>query len=229
MANKALIKSDVDATLVSFGTNLCYIVLLVFVVVAALGKIGVHTTSFVAVLGAAGLTVGLALQGSLSNFAAGVIIIIFKPFKVGDYIEAAGVSGVVKEVQLFTTILTSPDNKTIITPNSKLTEDNIINYATQGTRRLDTVFSIGYGDNIDKAKNILMSIVKEDKRFLSQPEPRIAVLEHGDSSINIACRPWIKSNEYWDAYFDLMETVKKRFDEEGISIPYPQRDIHIVK
>jgi small conductance mechanosensitive channel len=228
IVKKAMLRAKVDHTLISFTTNLAYIALMAFVVIAALSQLGIQTTSFVAILGAAGLAIGLALQGSLSNFAAGVILIIFRPFKAGDYIEGGGVAGSVKEIQIFTTILTSPDNKTIIVPNSKLTGDNIVNYATQGTRRLDMVFSIGYDDDIDKAKEVLNEMVKADSRLLTDPAPKIAVLEHGDSSINIVCRPWVKAADYWDVYFDMMENVKKAFDREGISIPFPQRDIHII-
>jgi small conductance mechanosensitive channel len=226
---KTMIKAKIDQTLISFTTNLTYIALMAFVVIASLSKLGIQTTSFVAIIGAAGLAIGLALQGSLSNFAAGVILIIFRPFKAGDYIEGGGVAGSVKEIQIFTTILTSPDNKTIIVPNSKLTGDNIVNYATQGTRRLDMVFSIGYGDDIDKAKEVLSQVVKNDPRLLNDPAPKIAVLEHADSSINIVCRPWVKADDYWDVYFDMMENVKKAFDKEGISIPFPQTDIHMIK
>jgi small conductance mechanosensitive channel len=225
---KAMLRAKVDHTLISFTTNLVYFGLMAFVVIAALSKLGIQTTSFVAIIGAAGLAIGLALQGSLSNFAAGVILIMFRPFKSGDYIEGGGVAGSVKEIQIFTTILTTPDNKTIIVPNSKLTGDNIVNYATQGTRRLDMVFSIGYNDDIDKAKEVLNQIVKNDSRLLANPAPKIAVLEHADSSINIVCRPWVKADDYWDVYFDMMETVKKAFDKEGISIPFPQTDIHII-
>jgi small conductance mechanosensitive channel len=223
-----MLRAKVDHTLISFTTNLVYFGLMAFVVIAALSKLGIQTTSFVAIIGAAGLAIGLALQGSLSNFAAGVILIMFRPFKSGDYIEGGGVAGSVKEIQIFTTILTTPDNKTIIVPNSKLTGDNIVNYATQGTRRLDMVFSIGYNDDIDKAKEVLNQIVKNDSRLLANPAPKIAVLEHADSSINIVCRPWVKADDYWDVYFDMMETVKKAFDKEGISIPFPQTDIHII-
>lgn len=229
IVQKAMSRAKVDQTLISFTTNLTYIALMAFVVIASLSKLGIQTTSFVAIIGAAGLAIGLALQGSLSNFAAGVILIIFRPFKAGDYIEGGGVAGSVKEIQIFTTILTSPDNKTIIVPNSKLTGDNIVNYATQGTRRLDMVFSIGYGDDIDKAKEVLSQVVKNDPRLLNDPAPKIAVLEHADSSINIVCRPWVKADDYWDVYFDMMENVKKAFDKEGISIPFPQTDIHIIK
>ena len=229
ITNKALVRGKVDNTLISFTTNLIYFALLAFVLLASLSKIGIQTTSFIAVLGAAGLAIGLALQGSLSNFAAGVILIILRPFKAGDYIEGGGTAGTVQEINIFTTVLTSPDNKTIIVPNSKMTGDNIINYATQGTRRLDLKFSIGYGDDIDKAKRILEEIVKNDSRFFTDPEPKIAVMEHGESSINIVCRPWLKAADYWDAYFDMMEIVKKRFDMENISIPFPQRDVHMIQ
>ncbi|MGM0419095.1 MAG: mechanosensitive ion channel family protein [Thermodesulfobacteriota bacterium] len=229
ITNKALVRAKVDNTLISFTTNLIYFTLLAFVALASLSKIGIQTTSFIAVLGAAGLAIGLALQGSLSNFAAGVILIILRPFKAGDYIEGGGTAGTVQEINIFTTTLTSPDNKTIIVPNSKLTGDNIINYATQGTRRLDLMFSIGYGDDIDKAKSILADIVNNDSRFFKDPEPKIAVKEHGESSINIVCRPWLKASDYWDAYFDMMEIVKKRFDMENISIPFPQRDVHMIQ
>lgn len=229
ISNKALVRAKVDNTLISFTTNLIYFTLLAFVALASLSKIGIQTTSFIAVLGAAGLAIGLALQGSLSNFAAGVILIILRPFKAGDYIEGGGTAGTVQEINIFTTTLTSPDNKTIIVPNSKLTGDNIINYATQGTRRLDLMFSIGYGDDIDKAKSILADIVNNDSRFFKDPEPKIAVKEHGESSINIVCRPWLKASDYWDAYFDMMEIVKKRFDMENISIPFPQRDVHMIQ
>ena len=229
ITNKALVRGKVDNTLISFTTNLIYFALLAFVVLASLSKIGIQTTSFIAVLGAAGLAIGLALQGSLSNFAAGVILIILRPFKAGDYVEGGGTAGTVQEINIFTTVLTSPDNKTIIVPNSKMTGDNIINYATQGTRRLDLMFSIGYGDDIDRAKSILEDIVKNDSRFFTDPKPRIAVMEHGESSINIVCRPWLKAEDYWEAYFDMMEIVKKRFDQENISIPFPQRDIHMIQ
>ncbi|PIE75339.1 MAG: mechanosensitive ion channel protein [Deltaproteobacteria bacterium] len=227
--DKALVRAKVEQTLISFITNMIYFTLLAFVIIAALGKLGIQTTSFIAILGAAGLAIGLALQGSLSNFAAGVLLIIFRPFKLGDYIEGAGVAGTVKEIQIFTTILTSPDNKTIIVPNSKMMGDNIINYATQGTRRVDFVFSIGYEDDIDKAKKILAELVENDARFLKNPLPKIAVSEHADSSVNLICRPWVKADDYWNAYFDMMEIVKKKFDEEKISIPFPQRDVHVIE
>jgi len=220
-------KAKVDKTLISFTVNLSYIAMIAFVVIASLGQLGIQTTSFIAVLGAAGLAVGLALQGSLSNFAAGVLMLIFRPFKVGDYIEGAGVAGTVEEVQIFTTILTTPDNKTIIIPNAKITGDNITNYATRGTRRIDLAFDVAYNADIDKTKRTLLDLIKADKRLLSDPAPQIAVGQIGDGRMNIICRPWIRANDYWDAYFDTIEAVKKRFDAENINPPVPRRDVHL--
>jgi small conductance mechanosensitive channel len=189
--------------------------------------LGIQTTSFIAVLGAAGLAVGLALQGSLSNFAAGVLMIIFRPFKVGDFIEAAGVAGTVEEIQIFTTQLATPDNKTIIIPNGKLTADNIVNYSTKGTRRADMVFGIGYEDDIDKARDIITEILSNDERVLKDPPLQVAVSELADSSVNFVTRAWVNAGDYWGVVFAATETVKKRFDAEGISIPFPQRDVHV--
>ncbi|MFY9940814.1 MAG: mechanosensitive ion channel domain-containing protein [Desulfobacterales bacterium] len=217
----------VDPTITNFTGNLTYIALLAFVVLAALGQLGVQTTSFIAVIGAAGLAIGLALQGSLANFAAGFLLIIFHPFKVGEVIEGAGVVGVVEKIQIFTTQLLTPDNRTIIIPNAKLTADNIVNWSVKGTRRVDLEVGIGYGDDIDKARDILTAIVDEDSRILKDPEPAIAVSALGDSSVNFVVRPWVMAADYWGVYFDLTEKIKKRFDAEGISIPFPQRDVHI--
>ncbi|UCD89285.1 MAG: mechanosensitive ion channel [Desulfobacterales bacterium] len=224
---KVLNKKEVDATIISFVKSLTYIALLVFVVLAALGQLGIQTTSFIAVIGAAGLAIGLALQGSLSNFAAGFLMIIFRPFKVGDYIEGAGVAGTVEAIQIFTTQLKTPDNKTGIVPNAKITGDNITNYTMKGTRRVDMVFGIGYGDDIDTAKSILEDLVANDNRILDDPPVKIAVVELADSSVNFVVRPWVKSDDYWDVYFELTENVKKRFDAEGVSIPFPQQDVHV--
>ena len=226
---KIMDKKEVDPTIVSFVVNMTNVALMVFVVLAALGQLGIQTTSFIAVIGAAGLAIGLALQGSLSNFAAGFLMIIFRPFKVGDYIEGAGVAGTVESIQIFTTQLKSPDNKTVIIPNAKLTADNITNYTIKGTRRVDMVFGIGYGDDIDKAKNIMTDIFEKDERILKDPATKIAVVELADSSVNFVVRPWVNGDDYWDVYFDTMENVKKRFDGEGISIPFPQRDVHVYK
>jgi small conductance mechanosensitive channel len=227
LAVRMLTKAKVEETLISFAGNLTYIALLVFVIIAALNQLGIQTTSFIAVIGAAGLAIGLALQGSLANFAAGVLVIIFRPFKVGDYIEGAGVAGVVEEIQIFTTQLKTPDNKTIIIPNAKITGDNITNYSAKDTRRVDMVLGVGYGDDLKKVREVLEDILAKDDRVLDDPAPTIGVLELGDNSVNFAVRPWVKTEDYWGAYFDVLETVKRRFSEEGISIPYPQRDVHL--
>jgi len=224
---KIMNKRQVDPTIVSFVANLIYIALLIFVVLAALGQLGIQTTSFIAVIGAAGLAIGLALQGSLSNFAAGFLMIIFRPFKVGDFIEGAGVSGTVEKIQIFTTQLKTPDNKTIIIPNAKLSGDNIVNFSAKGTRRVDMVFGIGYGDDMDKARKIITDVIDNDPRVLKDPPPKVAVLALGDSSVDFAVRPWVKVPDYWDLWFDVTETIKKRFDAEGVSIPFPQRDVHL--
>ncbi|WP_419662422.1 MscS3: predicted mechanosensitive ion channel [Desulfosarcina variabilis str. Montpellier] len=227
LIERLMVKRKVDETLVSFVSNLGYVALLAFVIVAALNKLGIQTASFIAVLGAAGLAIGLALQGSLSNFAAGILMIIFRPFKVGDYIEGAGVAGTVESIQIFTTQLKTPDNKTIIIPNAKISGDNIVNYSTKGTRRVDMVFSIGYGDDIDKARQIIMHVITNDERVLKDPEPVVVLSELADSSVNLTTRAWSKSADVWDIFFETTERVKKTFDAQGISIPFPQRDIHI--
>ena len=227
LIKKMMTKSNTDETLVKFVGSLSYIALLAFVIIAALNQLGIQTTSFIAVLGAAGLAIGLALQGSLGNFAAGVLMIIFKPFKVGDFIEGAGVAGTVEEIQIFTTQLKTPDNKTIIVPNAKMTGDNITNYTMKGTRRVDFVFGIGYEDDIDKARKVIEGIIAEDNRVLKDPAPMVALSELADSSVNFVARAWTSADDYWGFYFDTTERVKKQFDAEGISIPYPQRDVHV--
>ena len=220
-------KREVDETLRSFVGNLIYYTLLTFVVLAALSQLGIQTTSFIAIIGAAGLAVGLALQGSLANFAAGFLMILFRPFKVGDYIEGAGVAGTVESLQIFTTMLRTPDNKKVIIPNAGLTGGNIVNWSATGTRRVDMVFGIGYGDDIDKAKQIISETLAADDRILKDPAPQVALSELADSSVNFIARPWVKTGDYFGVLFDTTETVKKRFDAEGISIPFPQRDVHI--
>lgn len=217
----------VDSTVATFTANLSYITIMAFTVIAALGRVGVQTTSFVAVLGAAGLAIGLAFQGSLSNFAAGFLMILFKPFKVGDYIEGAGVAGTVKEIEVFTTTIMTVDNKKVIVPNSKITSDNIVNYTAEETRRVDMVFGIGYNDDIDKAKEVLNDIVKNFSGVLADPAPQIELSELADSSVNFIVRPWSKTADYWTVKFGITEEVKRRFDKEGISIPFPQRDVHL--
>lgn len=178
-------------------------------------------------MGAAGLAVGLALQGSLANFAAGVLILIFRPFRVGDFVEVAGVSGVVQKIQIFTTELHSPDNKKIIVPNGGVISGNITNYSANDTRRVDLMFGIGYGDDIDTAKAVLESVVAAEAKILTDPAPTVAVVELADSSVNLVCRPWVKTADYWDVYFNITEAAKKALDAKGISIPYPQRDLHL--
>jgi small conductance mechanosensitive channel len=227
LVEKGMSKAGTDSTLTGFLRNIVYIGLLTFVILAAIAQLGVQTTSFIAVLGAAGFAVGLALQGSLANFAAGVLIIIFRPFKSGDFVEAGGVAGVVENIQIFTTTLRTGDNKTIIVPNGQITSGTIVNYSTKDTRRVDMVVGVGYGDDLDKVRRVLEEILKEDERVLEDPAPTIGVLELADSSVNFAVRPWVKSSDYWPVYFDLHEKVKKRFDKEGISIPFPQQDVHI--
>jgi small conductance mechanosensitive channel len=226
-AEKVMNKRRVDTTIVSFVANMTYVALLVFVVLAALGQLGIQTTSFIAVIGAAGLAIGLALQGSLANFAAGFLMIIFRPFKVGDYIEGAGVGGTVEVIQIFTTQLKTPDNKTVIIPNASLTAGNITNYSAKGTRRVDLVFGIGYGDDIDHAKKVIMDVLAKEERILKDPATTIGVVELADSSVNFAVRPWVKADDYWNVYFSLTENIKKSFDAQGISIPFPQRDVHM--
>lgn len=223
----ALIKSRVDKTLAKFVKNLSQIVLLVFVVMAALAPLGVETTQFAVVVGAAGLAIGLALQGSLANFASGFLMIIFRPFKVGDFIEAAGVKGTVKEIQIFNTIINTPDNIRAIIPNAQITGGNVLNYTANGTRRVDLVVGISYEDDLKKAKTIIEGVLAQDERVLQDPKPNVAVFELGDSSVNFVVRPWVKAADYWDAYFDITAKIKLALDENGISIPYPQRDIHI--
>jgi small conductance mechanosensitive channel len=226
---RMLQKSRVDETLVSFITSVSYVAIMAFVVIAAVGKLGVQTASFVALLGAAGLAVGLALQGSLANFAAGVLMVIFKPFKVGDFIEAGGSMGVVEEIGIFTTELKSPDNKKIIVPNAKVTGDKIINYSAKEQRRVDIVAGVSYSDDLDKVRKVLEKILSEDNRVLQEPAPTISVLELADSSVNFAVRPWVKTADYWDVFFAIQEKIKKSFDAEGIAIPFPQHDVHIHK
>lgn len=220
-------KGKVDATLTKFVLNVSKIALMTFIIISALGALGIQTAPFIAIIGAAGLAVGFALQNSLANFASGVMLIIFKPFKNGNYVEAGGISGSVEAIQIFNTTLKTPDNKMVIVPNSQITGDKITNYSAMDKRRIDFVFGIGYDDNIRTAKEILEKIIAEDERILKDPAPVVAVLELADSSVNFAVRPWVKTSDYWSVYFDTTEKVKLTFDEKRISIPYPQRDVHI--
>jgi small conductance mechanosensitive channel len=227
LLTRLMTKREVDATLVPFMANIIYFLLMAFVIIAAISQLGVQTTSFIAILGAAGLAIGLALQGSLSNFAAGVLMIIFRPFKVGDYIEGGGTSGVVENISVFVTNLKTPDNKAVIVPNAAMMGGNITNYSTKEIRRVDMTAGIGYGDDIDKARKVLNGILAADERILKDPAPTVAVVELADSSVNFVVRPWVKTADYWAVYFDVTEQIKKRFDSEGVSIPFPQRDVHL--
>lgn len=228
ISQKMMRKSKIDETLVSFGGNILYGLMLAFVAIAALSQLGINTTSLAAVVAAAGLAIGLALQGSLSNLAAGVMLILFRPFKLGDYVVAAGTDGTVEEINIFTTKLKSPDNKEITVPNGEIISGNIVNFSAKPTRRVDLVFGVGYDDDIKKVKEVLTKIVNADDRILKEPAPMIAVHELADNSVNFICRPWVASGDYWAVFWDLQEKVKIEFDKAGITIPYPQRDMHIV-
>lgn len=227
LVDRMMVRSEIDSTLRSFIGNLVYATLLAFVGLATLAQLGIQTASFIAVLGAAGLAIGLALQGSLSNFAAGVLMILFRPFRVGDYIEGAGTAGTVEEIQIFATVLKSPDNRKIIVPNAKLSGDSIVNYSAKPMRRIDLLYGVSYSDDIDKVKSVMAEVLAQDSRILKDPAPVIGLLELGDSSVNFAVRPWVMTADFWDVYFDLNERMKKRLDNEGISIPFPQQDVHL--
>ncbi|CAA6800767.1 MAG: Small-conductance mechanosensitive channel [uncultured Campylobacterales bacterium] len=222
-------KSNVETTLSRFLENIVYYVLMIVILLACASSLGIDTTSFLAILGTAGLAVGLALKDSLSNFAAGVMIILLKPFKVGDLIDVAGKTGSVKNISIFNTELCSADNKKVLVPNGSIIGDTITNINANGRRRLDMVFGVGYNDNLAKVKEIIKQILANDSRILTDEEaPRVGVLELADNSVNFAVRPWVNSEDYWGVYFDTHEKVKIEFDKAGISIPYPQRDIHIL-
>jgi len=222
-------KGRMDMTLSKFLSGLIYYLGMTVVVIAALNQLGIETTSIVAVLATAGLAVGLALKDSLSNFAAGVMIIIFRPFVIGDTIEAAGTTGTAEIIGIFTTQLKTADNKAIIVPNSTIISNSITNYSANDTRRVDLTIGVSYESDIKKVKEILAGIVEADERILKDPAPTIAVSALADNSVNFAYRLWVKTDDYWNVYFDTLETVKIRFDEEKIAIPYPQMDIHITK
>lgn len=224
---KVMHKHEVDQTLIGFVSGLTHVALKIFVLIAALGALDVPIASFVAVLGAAGLAVGLALQGSLSNFAAGVLMIIFKPFAVGDYVEAGGASGSVREIGILTTILDTLDNKREIVPNANVMSNKITNYTANNTRRVDLVAGISYGDDIDKARSAIEEVIASIPEILKTPAPDILVSEMADSSVNFVVRPWCKPVDYWTVYFGVTEGIKKKFDERGICIPFPQRDVHL--
>ena len=229
LIKKLLKKAKTDDAIITFVGSLAYISIMIFTVLAALAKFGIQTASFVAVLGAAGFAIGFAMQGSLSSFAAGVLLLVFKPIRVGDFVEVAGVAGSVKEIRLFNTIIATPDNVKIYVPNSKINGDIIKNYAGFDERRVDLVVGIGYGAPIDKAYEIMKRLVEADERILGSPETQIAVAELADSSVNFVLRPWVKGSDYWAVKFDLTEKIKKEFDAAGIEIPFPQTDVHLYR
>ncbi|MCM1991214.1 mechanosensitive ion channel family protein [Oceanirhabdus seepicola] len=225
---KGLESSSVDKSLYSFTMSATRVTLYILLVITIATMLGVEMTSFIAVLGSAGLAIGLALQGSLSNLAGGVLILCLKPFKAGDYIEAAGHSGTVEEIQLFYTILNTPDNKRIFIPNGELANSSAVNYSAHATRRIDFTFGVGYEDDILKVKKVLYKVAENNQLVLKDPIPQVVLSEHGDSSVNFSLRLWCKTEDYWKIYFDIMETVKLEFDKEGINIPYPQMDVHLI-
>ena len=227
IVNQSLERGKVDRTLVPFISNLVSWGLKVLLFISVASMVGITTTSFIAVLGAAGLAVGFALQGSLANFAGGVLILVFKPYSLGDLIEAQGHLGVVKEVQIFNTILLTPNNKRVIIPNGALSNGSIVNYSVEGKLRVDLVIGIAYESDIPKAKEVLMKLVQEDERILNDPVPVVAVTELADSSVNLVVRPWCKTADYWNVYFAITEKAKISLDKNGISIPFPQRDVHL--
>jgi len=224
---KVMRRRDIDETLVGFIRSLVYFGLLVFVIIAAIDRLGVQTTSLVAILGAAGLAVGFALKDTLANFGAGVLIIVFKPFRVGDFVDAGGQMGTVKKVSIFNTVLGSPDNRKVMLPNSMVLASAITNFSDVDMRRVDLVFGISYEDNIKTAKDILMKIITSDERVLKDPAPVVAVSELADSSVNLVCRPWVKPGDYWGVHFDTLEKGKAELEAAGITIPFPQTDVHL--
>ena len=227
--NKLLVKKNVDPSLRPFIVGMTRTVLKVLVIISVMGMVGIQMTSFIAILGAAGLAVGMALSGTLQNFAGGVMILTFRPFNVGDYIEAQGHSGTVSSIQIFNTILTTPDNKTIIIPNGGLSTSSMVNYSTEAQRRVDWTFGIAYGDDIDKAKEVLIELLNANDKVLKDPEVFVEVKELADSSVNFAVRAWVKGADYWDVFFYMPQNVYKTFAEKGLSIPFPQMDVHLDK
>ncbi|RJG49510.1 small-conductance mechanosensitive channel MscS [Motilimonas pumila] len=226
---KVLKAKNLDKTIVDFVSGLVRYGVLAFVIIAALGRVGVQTASFVAVIGAAGLAIGLALQGSLSNFASGVLLILFRPFKAGDYVEIAGAAGSVDSIQIFSTVLTTPDNKVVVAPNAAVLGGNIINYSKMPTRRIDMVVGVSYNADLKQTQEVLTRIVKADERVLKDPAPTIEVVALADSSVNFVVRPWVKTADYWDVYFALHKAIKIGLDEASIEIPFPQMDVHVNK
>ncbi|MEZ8035704.1 MULTISPECIES: small-conductance mechanosensitive channel MscS [Vibrio] len=227
--SKVLQKKKMDRAVIEFIHGLVRYLLFVIVLIAALGRLGVQTASVVAVIGAAGLAVGLALQGSLSNFAAGVLIVAFRPFKSGDYVEIGGVAGSVDSIQIFQTVLTTPDNKMVVVPNGSVIGSPITNYSRHDTRRIDLMIGVSYGADLQKTKELLTKICESDERVLKEPGVQVGVHTLADSSVNFVVRPWVSTAEYWNVYFDLMQAIKEGLDKEGIEIPFPQMDVHMNK
>jgi small conductance mechanosensitive channel len=222
-------KKEIDGAVVDFVHTFVRYLLFVVVLIAALGRIGVETASVVAILGVAGLAVGLALQGSLSNFAAGVLIVAFRPFKSGDYVDVAGVAGSIDSIQIFSTALKTPDNKMIVVPNGAILSSPITNYSHHDTRRIDFVVGVSYSADLKRTKHVLTNTLAQESRLLSTPEPTIGVVELSESSVNLVVRPWVRTEDYWAVYFDLLQAIKEGLDKEGIEIPFPQMDVHLNK
>jgi small conductance mechanosensitive channel len=220
-------KRGVDVSLKLFVKSLTGVLLKILLIISVMGMVGIQMTSFIAIIGAAGLAIGMALTGTLQNFAGGVMILLFKPYRVGDFVEMQGYAGTVKEIQIFNTILLTPDNKTVILPNSKVSGDSLINYSTEKIRRVDWVFGIGYGDKVEDARKILEKLIEDDKRILKNPAHQIVLSGLGDSSVNVTVRGWVKSSDYWDVQFDMNEKVYNEFSAKGINIPFPQMDVHV--
>ena len=227
LVRRAMQRAEIDEILVKFAGSILNALLLLFVIIAAISQLGVNTTSLVAIFGAAGLAIGLSLQSSLQNFAAGVMLVMFRPFKIGDRIETGGVEGVVKVISIFSTTLMTLDNKEVIIPNGSIYSGTIINFTSSDIRRVDMVFGIGYNDDIRKARDVIQTILEADQRILKDPSPQIVVIELGDSSVNFGVRPWVNSDDYMDVKFDITENIKLAFDKQGVSIPFPQMDVHM--
>ncbi|RUO23638.1 mechanosensitive ion channel protein [Aliidiomarina iranensis] len=224
---KRLDKSKIDNAVVSFMAGIIRTIIIIASLLMALSHVGVQTTSFIAILGAAGLAVGLALQGSLSNFASGVLIMIYRPFKSGDYVDAGGIAGTVERIELFITVLKTPDNKIVMVPNSRITGNEITNFSQEPIRRVDMVIGVSYDADLKKTKEVLMEVISSDERMLQDPAPRVSVNALNDSSVDFIVRPWVKSEDYWPMYWDSMERIKNALDANGIGIPYPQMDVHL--
>jgi small conductance mechanosensitive channel len=220
---KVMHRGHMDETLVTSLGDVTYYVILMFAILAAIAHLGVQTTSIIAVVGAAGLAIGLALQGSLGSFASGILLLFLRPFKTGDYVEVGGVTGNVADVSIFTTTLNTPDNKRVIIPNARVTGGTIINYSSNERRRVDLVVRISYEDDIDRAREVLHEVMRKDDRVLGHPAPVVAVVELGDTAVHLGVRPWVKTRDYWPVYHDLTEKIKKQFDQEGFKVPFPLR------